>query len=143
MYEIRRYADSDEPALNALIEKEGMEWKDYWLGGGREKYRGAMDNSIGYLIFEGSVLCGYLRCRDDDGFGIYVHDLLVDRDFRGKDYGRLLMERVCEDFPENAVYVMGDVPGYYEGKLGYKVEGWIYEVSPYLGEGGFGACNCQ
>jgi GNAT superfamily N-acetyltransferase len=128
MYEIRRYTDTDEEPLFAMIEKEGDEWRDYWLGEGREKYCRAMGNSVGYLVFEGETLCGYLRCKDDDGFGVYVHDLLVDKDYRGKEYGRLLMERVCGDFPGSAVYVMGDIPGYYEGKLGYKVEGWIYVV---------------
>jgi len=52
---------------------------------------------------------------------------LVDKQYRGKEYGRLLMEQVCRDFPDDIVYVTGDVYPYYE-KLGYKVEGKIYTV---------------
>jgi GNAT superfamily N-acetyltransferase len=126
--QIRKYTPADSDSLFALIEREGDEWKDYWGETGRVKYQKALNNSIVYLVFEGEALCGYLRCHDDYGFGIYVRDLLVDKAYRSKDYGRLLMERVCCDFPDDVVYVMGDVPVYYEDKLGYEVEGKIYVV---------------
>jgi GNAT superfamily N-acetyltransferase len=129
--QIRKYTPADSDNLFALIEREGEEWKDYWLDSetsGRINYQKALDNSIVYLVFEADILCGYLRCHDDYGFGVYVQDLLVDKAYRGKDYGRLLMERVCRDFPDDVVYVMGDVPVYYEEKLGYEIEGKIYVV---------------
>ena len=37
------------------------------------------------------------------------------------------MERVCQDFPDQPVYVMRDVDPYYE-KLGYHKAGSIFEV---------------
>jgi len=124
---IRRYAPKDADQLFALIEREGEDWKDYWQGAGKAKYQKALDSSIVYLVLEGETLCGYARCRDDDGFGVYVYDLLVDKKHRGKEYGRLLMERVCKDFPNDTVYVMSDVNPYYE-KLGYKKAGTIFIV---------------
>jgi len=39
------------------------------------------------------------------------------------------MEQTCRDYPNNAVYVTGDVYPYYE-KLGYEIEGKIYIVKP-------------
>ncbi|MCL2578380.1 MAG: GNAT family N-acetyltransferase [Defluviitaleaceae bacterium] len=126
---IRRYTRADSDSLFALIEREGDEWT-YWQGENRIKYEKALDNCIVYLIFESDVLCGYARCRDDFGFGIYVLDLLVDKEYRGKEYGRLLMEQACRDFPDCIVYVTGDVYPYYE-KLGYKEEGKIYIVKRY------------
>jgi ribosomal protein S18 acetylase RimI-like enzyme len=125
--QIRKYTPADSDNLFALIEREGDEWT-YWQGENKAKYQKALNNSIVYLVFESEALCGYLRCHDDYGFGVYVQDLLVDKAYRGKDYGRLLMERVCRDFPDDVVYVMGDVPVYYEDKLGYEVEGKIYVV---------------
>ena len=125
---IRKYTSADSDILFDLIKREGDEWRDYWCETGRAKYQKAIDNSIVYLVFESDILCGYLRCHDDYGFGIYVQDLLVDKAYRGKDYGRLLMERVYRDYPDDVVYVMGDVPVYYEDKLGYKIEGKIYVV---------------
>ena len=90
---IRKYTPDDEAALFTLIEREGEEWT-YWQGENRSKYVKALENCIVYLAFEGDTLCGYARCCDDNGFGIYVFDLLVDKTHRGKEYGRLLMERI-------------------------------------------------
>lgn len=86
-----------------------------------------MQTSLTYLLFEAEKLCGYARCREDDGFGVYVYDLLVDASCRGKNYGRYLMEQACKDFPEQKVYVMSDVDPYYE-KQGYQKEGTIFIV---------------
>lgn len=126
---LRRYTPDDERRLFSLIEQEGDEWKDYWGESGREKYKRALSTSITYLILENEKLCGYARCRDDDGYGVYIYDLLVDSAFRGREYGRMLMEQVCKDFPGEPVYVMSDVNPYYE-KLGYAIEGSIFIVSP-------------
>jgi len=126
--EIRKYTLVDENQLFDLIEREGDEWVEYWQGENRAKYRKLLAECVNYLIFDGGTLCGYIRCRDDGGFGVYIFDLLVDKLYRGNGYGRLLMERVREDFPNDAVYVLGDVYPYYEG-LGYKEEGKVYIVN--------------
>ncbi len=55
--------------------------------------------------------------------------ILVDKNYRGNEYGRALMESVSRDFPDAPVYVMSDVNPYYE-KLGYAVEGTIFVVKP-------------
>ena len=125
---IRRYTPEDEPKLFELIENEGEEWQDYWRGTGKDKYRKALANSIVYVVYVGEILYGFARCRNDDGYGTYVYDLLVSSKYRGNEYGRLLMEKVASDFPNNIVYVMSDVNPYYE-KLGYKVAGTIFIVS--------------
>lgn len=125
---IKPYAGSDETALFDLMESEGPEWEDYSVRR-RERYKVALENSIVYVIYEDSVLCGYCRCRSDDGFGVYICDLLVGKRYRGKRFGRLLMTQVCLDFPDEAVYVMSDVDAYYE-KQGYRREGAIFEVRP-------------
>jgi len=125
-FSMRRYKTTDADTLFALIEREGEEWT-YWQGANRAKYQTALNEGIVYLAFEGESLCGYARCRDDYGFGIYVLDLLVDKACRGKEYGRLLMEQVCHDFSDYTVYVLGDVYPYYE-KLGYAEEGKVYIV---------------
>ena len=125
-FSVRRYEIADADQLFALIEREGEEWT-YWQGANRVKYQKALDEGITYLAFDGKILCGYVRCRDDYGFGVYVLDLLVDKAYRGKEYGRLLMEQVCRDFPATTIYVLGDVYPYYK-KLGYAEEGKVYIV---------------
>lgn len=128
---IRTYEKKDECRLFALLEREGEEWSCYWYGENREKYIKALESSISYLLFSENELCGYVRCRNDDGFGVYIYDLLVDKFHRGKEYGRRLMEQICKDFDGNEVYVLGDNYPYYE-KSGYAVEGTIYIVKPKL-----------
>lgn len=125
---IRSYTPADENRLFLMLQEEGEEWKDYWQGAGREKYKNALDECITYLLFAGTELCGYARCRDDAGYGVYIYDLLVARHHRGNQYGRQLMEQVCRDYPQSVVYVMSDVDEYYQ-KLGYQREGSILVVS--------------
>lgn len=122
--EIRRYSNVDEVKLHELLLSEGDDWSCY--SATFEKYRRALQSSLTYVAYEDEILCGYVRCRDDDGFGMYVYDLLVKKPFRGHSFGRLLMERVCEDYP--TVYVMSGIDGYYE-KLGYRCEGSVFMVS--------------
>ena len=125
--EIRTYSRTDEAHLFDMMREEGSEWAGYWGESGIEKYKTALANSITYVAYEGNELCGYARCRDDDGFGVYVYDLLVKKSYRGNSIGRMLMERVCTDFPNATVYVMSDVDGYYN-KQGYCREGSIFKV---------------
>lgn len=123
---IRPFAKEDAVKLFAMMEKED-DWSEYCQGENKSKYLQALLTSITYIIFEDEKICGYARCREDDGFGVYVYDLLVDADYRGKNYGRYLMEQACKDFPEQTVYVMSDVDTYYE-KQGYQKEGSIFIV---------------
>ncbi|EOH79497.1 GNAT family N-acetyltransferase [Enterococcus malodoratus] len=127
-WSIRSYQKADADELFTMMEKEA-DWEGYCYGDGKQKYLQALETSVTYLLFEGELLCGYARCREDDGFGVYVYDLLVDTDCRGKKYGRYLMEQACKDFPEQTVYVMSDVDPYYE-KQGYQKEGTIFIVKP-------------
>ena len=123
---IKSYSLNEEDELFSLIEREGLEWT-YWQGENRARYKRALEECDVYLAYEGETLCGYVRVRDDFGFGVYIVDLLVDKHYRGKGYGRMLMEQVCLDFPHSAVYVMSGVDPYYE-KLGYEVEGTIFTL---------------
>ena len=124
---IRQYKRMDEDALFALIMREGGGWEGYCDAQNKPKYQKALAGSVTYLIFENDLLCGFARCRLDDELGIYVYDLLVDKGYRGKEYGRLLLEQVCSDYPDEEAYVMSDVDGYYN-KLGYEKEGTIFAI---------------
>ncbi len=127
--QIRRYTPPDEPMLFRLLAEAGPDWSEYTLEPGRTRYARALSRSVTYLAFEGPDLIGYARCREDDGFGVYVYDLLVAAPFRGRQTGRRLMEQACADYPDQTVYVMSDVDGYYE-KLGYARAGSIFVVRP-------------
>ena len=125
--EIRQYSKADETLLFDLLIDEGDDWIDYHGLVGRRKYVKALQSSSTYIAYDENIVCGYARCREDDGFGVYIYDLLVRKTHRGKQIGRTLIERVFKDFPNQPVYVMSDVDPYYE-KLGCRREGSIFEV---------------
>ena len=125
--EIRQYNKADETLIFNLLIDEGDDWSDYHGPVGRSKYIKALESSITYITFDENLVCGYVRCREDDGFGVYIYDLLVRKTHRGMQIGKTLMERVFKDFPNQPVYVMSDVDPYYE-KLGYRRVGSIFEV---------------
>ena len=125
---ICRYKKEDEEELFNLLRSEGVAWNVYFLGEGMARFRAALKNSLTYVVYEDGELCGFCRCHDDFGFGIYVFDLLVAKKHRGKNFGLLLVGQVCIDFPDARVYVMSDEDGYYE-KQGYQREGSVFSIS--------------
>jgi GNAT superfamily N-acetyltransferase len=128
---IRQYRkECDEENLMKLIENEGVEWSCYSAEEVADKYRAALANSITYVAYDGDTLCGYSRSLNDGGFYIYVCDLLVRPEHRGKQIGRKLMERIYIDYPDQIVFAMSDVDEYYK-KQGYRREGSIFEVTDH------------
>ena len=131
--EIKTYSKDDEEKLFDMLREEGAEWSSYWGEPTMKNYKKALASSIVFVAYEGGELCGYVRCRDDDGFGVYVYDLLVRKSRRGKSLGRRLLEQVCLRYPDDTVYVMSDADEYYE-KQGYRREGSIFEVRVQKGD---------
>ena len=125
--EIKEYCKEYEDQLFEMIKEEGEDWIDYHSEEGRKKYTKAIDSSIVFVAFIDGVMAGYIRCREDDGFGVYVYDLLVRKTYRGMEIGRWLMEKICDNYSEQIVYVMSGIDLYYE-KLGYEKEGTIFIV---------------
>lgn len=124
---VRKYETGDHEALFEIMRQELDDWSDYFGPKGQAKYIRALEESLTYVVCENGLVCGYARCRDDGGFGIYVYDLLVAKGSRGNNYGRLLFERLRQDFPDDDIYVMSDVDPYYE-KLGMVREGSILKL---------------
>lgn len=125
---IVEYSKVYETMLFDLLIDEGDEWRDYHGPVGRSKYIKALESSATYIAYDDNLVCGYVRCREDDGFGVYIYDLLVRKSYRGRNIGKSLMERVRQDFPDQPVYVMSDVDQYYE-KLGLNRVGSIFEIN--------------
>jgi len=126
MTEIRIYNPADDDALFAMMREEGDDWEQYY-GSQNDKYRRVLSESVTLVAYDGGELCGYVRCRDDGGFGVHVLDLLVRKSKRGRNIGRALLEAVTSYFPGNTVYVHSDVDGYYI-KQGYERAGSIFVV---------------
>ena len=111
-----------------MIRGEGDDWSCYWTEGVNEKYRFALENSMTYVACDKDQIVGYSRSLPDNGFYIYVCDLLVKESYRGKAIGKMLMESIYNEYPDVTVYVMSDVDDYYNS-LGYNREGSVFEVT--------------
>jgi ribosomal protein S18 acetylase RimI-like enzyme len=124
--QIRKYNKIiDEDKIMKMIEnEEGWDYANEILS---ERYKVALETSITYVAYEEDILCGYSRSLNDLNEYIYVCDLLVMPAYRGKEIGRKLMECIYKYYPDQVVYVMSDVDGYYE-KVDYKRIGSIFEV---------------
>jgi len=116
-----------ENDLFNLIKSEGEDWGDYMSEIGRLNYAQALSSSIVYVIYESNELIAYIRCKEDNGFGIYVYDLLVRSDKRGNKFGQYLIEHVKNEYSGQVVYIMSDEDDYYI-KCGYRRIGSIFEV---------------
>ncbi|MEO1773269.1 GNAT family N-acetyltransferase [Candidatus Enterococcus ferrettii] len=124
---IERYQLAHEQALFSLLSKEG--WTCYCSDEDRfTRYKEALGQSISYVLIQDESLCGYIRCHNDYGNGVYVYDLLVDQKYRGQGYGNLLMSKVKAEFPKTEIYVLSGVDKYYE-KLKLKKAGSIFEIN--------------
>ena len=128
MATIKKYTPEYQDALFALIESEGEDWEYHLLAPNRQRYIQSLAKSETFVVFEGEKLVGYARTLDD--YEVFVVDLLVHKDYRGKSYGQKLMEYVCEQFSDKDVFVLGadDVLPYYN-KLGYRSAGIVYQVN--------------
>ena len=125
--DIKRYSKDYQTALFELIAGEGEDWIEYYGPSGRDKYLKAVESSVTYIAFDEGVACGYIRARDDAGLCAIILDLLVRKTHRGKQIGRMLIEQIVKDFPNQKTYVMSGVDPYYQ-KLGYHKEGSIFKV---------------
>lgn len=125
--EIRRYTKAYESSVFDLLVDEGEDWGEYY-GPGQTNYVKALESSITYIAWEQNIVCGFIRCREDDGFGVYVYDLLTRKICRGRGIGKRLMERVSQDFLDQPIYIMSDVDPYYD-KLGYRKVGSIFKLT--------------
>ncbi|NLN88015.1 MAG: GNAT family N-acetyltransferase [Syntrophomonadaceae bacterium] len=126
---IRRYIkEIDQEKVMQMLAEQSQEWECYSAAVVSGKYQTALESSITYVAYEGDFLCGYSRSLDDCGFYIYVCDLLVRPECRGRNIGRGLLQCVSIDYPGRTVYVMSDEDGYYQ-KLGFRKEGSVFEIS--------------
>ena len=126
--EIRKYEEHvDYDNLIELLRSE-QNW-DWFLGKAViGKHKKSLKESITYVACIDDQVIGYTRSLEDIESYIYVCELLVRKEFRGRSMGKDLLERLVLDYPDHEVLVMSDEDSYYK-KLGYAVEGSIFKVS--------------
>lgn len=93
MVVIQRYQEENWDQLRQLMLREGEDWSEYTTQKA-EAYFLAVRESATFLSYSNEQLVGFCRCRIDGDFGVYIYDLLVDQQFRGRQIAQQLMEHV-------------------------------------------------
>jgi GNAT superfamily N-acetyltransferase len=86
------------------------DWGDYLSHS--DHYNQALELSKTYVAVKDNIICGFIRVKDDFGFSVFIHDLLVHRDYRGQKIGKQLIDHVGSHH-QGTVYVMSDTDAYY------------------------------
>lgn len=123
MIQIKPYTEDDNPALFTLLRSEGDNWSCYYNC--ELEYSQVLANCIVYVAMANNRIIGYIRCRKDGIFDLYVYDLLVAKDWRGKEIGKSLIETAAADQPYIDVYILSDADEYYQ-KQGFERVGSIF-----------------
>lgn len=96
MLEYRKIGSELLSEVYAMYQAEG--WDLYSDPG---KIKRAWDRSLYSLgAFDGGKLIGFIRCLGDGEYDLYVSDLLVAKEHRGKGVGRSLMEQIMAEFSQ-------------------------------------------
>jgi ribosomal protein S18 acetylase RimI-like enzyme len=125
MSSILKYQKKHEDELICLLGQE-LDWSSFLSHDAIDKFKEALLESETFLCeFEGNI-CGYIRALVDN-FGIYISELYVSPQYRGKGVGAELLERIKQEYPKQDVYVLSDEDAYYE-KLGYQRVGSVFKL---------------
>ena len=108
---IRKYREErDYVHIMKSCKKE--HWEKFYTSK-KDIYIQALKNSITYVAYEEGAYCGYIRCITDSIFTIYCCEIIIDDEYKRKGIGRLLIEKVRQDYPTCCIDVLSDNDSFY------------------------------
>jgi ribosomal protein S18 acetylase RimI-like enzyme len=83
----------DFEKLSSFLLKES-----YWAQSRTiEQLKSALENSRCYCLIENDEMLGFARVITDFGVFAYLADVYIEKEHRGKGYGKMLMEEIIND----------------------------------------------
>lgn len=110
--ELQEYVE--ERDYNHILESCRKEHWEKFYTSKKEIYVQALKKSITYVAYEGDAYCGYIRCITDGIFTIYCCEIIIDDEYKRKGVGRLLIEKVREQYPTCCMDVLSDNDSFYQ-----------------------------
>jgi GNAT superfamily N-acetyltransferase len=123
---IRNYGPEHEADVLAALRKD-PDWAMFTTGDAIDNYRKRLQEGVTYVCHEHGTFAGYARALLDEGIALYISELFVVPEMRGRRVGRTLIATLKRDFAGLTVYALSDEDAYYE-MLGYKRIGSVFEV---------------
>lgn len=108
---IRRYLE-ERDYVHILKSCKKEHWEKFYTSK-KDIYMQALRNSITYVAYEEGAYCGYIRCITDSVFTIYCCEIIIDDEYKRKGVGRLLIEKVRQDYPTCCMDVLSDNDSFY------------------------------
>jgi len=72
--------------------------ESYWAQSRtEEQLKAAIENSRCYCLLENDEMLGFARVITDFGVFAYLADVYIEKEHRGKGYGKMLMEAIIND----------------------------------------------
>jgi GNAT superfamily N-acetyltransferase len=88
------YISTDKTKLNIESVKALLK-QTYWASERREEtIIKSIENSICYGVYEGDKLVGFGRVVTDHATVFWICDIIIDKDYRGKNLGKKIMEKI-------------------------------------------------
>lgn len=94
--QLRSWAEADFPAIQRLSTRQGWPTPQ---NRPEESLRSWQHSWPALVLAEGECLIGFVRAMTDGEVTMYIAELLVDPDYRGKGLGRLLLDACHALYP--------------------------------------------
>lgn len=108
---IREYCE--ERDFSKIIQANKKEYSNTFQEELMEDYKQALKASVTYIAYANENYCGYIRCITDGVYTTYCCEILVETEFRRIGVGKLLLEKVKEEYPKTCIDVLSDHDEFY------------------------------
>ncbi|MCP3029028.1 GNAT family N-acetyltransferase [Halobacillus sp. A5] len=111
-FSIRSFQAKDFDAILELNSQEGWE---QLAANKDETFHGWINSEPALVLTNNDEVVGYLRGLTDGSVSLFVCELLIRRDYRGQNLGKILIEEAHSCYPSTRVEVLAtsESEGYY------------------------------
>ena len=117
----RQAKETDIKRIHELFLEEG--WKTYT----EDLLKKLLNNSNWIIAEENNKIYGFARYISDNVLSIYLCEILVDKDLRGREIGKLIIKKIFEDNPGLRMDLLSDSDSFYK-KLNFRELGSAFRA---------------